>query len=118
MRTLQDLKQELSKNPRFVDEYEALEPEYQIARQLIALRLKRGLSQAELAKRAGTKQASVSRVETGATVPTLPLLKRLAKALGARLEIRLVPDEKMFSTRESPSTSSLSPVEASSRVQV
>ena len=93
MRTLEDLKQELMENPEFVREYEALEPEYQIARQLIALRLARGLTQTDLAARAGTQQVSVSRVETGATVPTLPLLKKLAQAMDAHLEIRLVPDE-------------------------
>ncbi len=93
MRTLEDLKQELMENPEFVREYEALEPEYKIARQLIALRLARGLTQADLAARAGTQQVSVSRVETGATVPTLPLLKKLAQAMDAHLEIRLVPDE-------------------------
>ncbi|MBL7065172.1 MAG: helix-turn-helix transcriptional regulator [Anaerolineae bacterium] len=93
MRTLEDLKQELMENPEFVREYEALEPEYQIARQLIALRLAHGLTQADLAARAGTQQVSVSRVETGATVPTLPLLKKLAQAMDAHLEIRLAPDE-------------------------
>jgi len=94
MRTLEDLKQELMGNPEFVREYEALEPEHQIARQLIALRLARGLTQTDLAAQAGTQQVSVSRVETGATVPTLPLLKKLAQALDARLEIRLVSDEE------------------------
>ena len=94
MKTLQDLKRELMQNPEFAREYEALEPEHQIARQLIALRLERGLSQAELAERAGTKQASVSRVERGVTTPSLPLLKRLAEALDARLEVQLVPEEQ------------------------
>jgi len=93
MKTLQDLKRELMQNPEFAREYEALEPEHQIARQLIALRLERGLSQAELAKRAGTKQASVSRVERGVTTPSLPLLKRLAEALDARLEVLFVSEE-------------------------
>ena len=97
MRTLADLKQELMKNPEFVREYEALEPEHQIARQLIALRVAHGLTQSDLAARAGTRQVSVSRVETGSTVPTLPLLKKLARALDARLEIRLVPDEARLS---------------------
>ncbi len=92
-RTLHDLKEELMKNPDFVREYEALEPEYQVAREIIALRLRRGWTQAQLAERAGTRQVSVSRVETASTVPTLTLLKKLAGALDARLEIRLVPEE-------------------------
>lgn len=97
MKTLDDLKQELMKDPEFVREYESLEPEYQIARQLIALRLARGLTQADLAARAGTQQVSVSRVETTATTPTLPLLKKLAHALDAHLEIKLVPNEAQSS---------------------
>ena len=43
MKTLEDLKQELMENPEFAREYEALEPEQQIARRLIALRLARAL---------------------------------------------------------------------------
>ena len=94
MRTLGDLKAQLRKDPEFVKEYEALEPEYQVARAVLTLRLQRGLSQTELAKRAGTKQASVSRVERAETVPTLTLLKKLAAALDSRLEIRFVPLEE------------------------
>jgi ribosome-binding protein aMBF1 (putative translation factor) len=91
MRTLDDLKAQLRQDPEFVREYEALEPEYQVARAVLGLRLQRGFSQAELAERAGTKQASVSRVERAETVPSLTLLKKLAAALDTRVEIRLVP---------------------------
>jgi len=91
MRTLDDLKAQLGQNPEFIKEYEALEPEYQVARAVLGLRLQQGLSQAELAERAGTKQASVSRVERVETVPSLTLLKKLAAALDTRVEIRLVP---------------------------
>ena len=91
MRTLDDLKAQLRQNPEFVREYEALEPEHQVARAVLGLRLQRGLSQAELAERAGTKQASISRVERAETVPSLTLLKKLAAALDTRVEIRLVP---------------------------
>jgi ribosome-binding protein aMBF1 (putative translation factor) len=91
MRTLDDLKAQLGQDPEFVREYEALEPEHQVARAVLGLRLQQGLSQAELAERAGTKQASVSRVERVETVPSLTLLKKLAAALDTRVEIRLVP---------------------------
>ena len=91
MRTLADLKAQLRENPDFIREYEALEPEHQVARAVLGLRLQRGLSQTDLAERAGTKQASVSRVERAETVPSLTLLKKLATALDTRVEIRLVP---------------------------
>lgn len=48
-----------------------------------------GLSQAEVADRAGLTQAKASRVEGADAVPTLPLLRRLARALDASLNIAL-----------------------------
>ena len=47
MRTLDDLKAQLRQTPEFVREYEALEPEYQVARAVLGLRLQRGFSQAQ-----------------------------------------------------------------------
>lgn len=51
-----------------------------------------GISQSELARRAGMTQPQVSKLELGGTVPTLPLLARLAKALDASLNIALDGD--------------------------
>ncbi|MEV6345359.1 helix-turn-helix domain-containing protein [Actinoplanes sp. NPDC051851] len=48
-----------------------------------------GISQAELATRAGTTQTVISRLEGGAVTPTLPLLQRLAGALEGELDIRI-----------------------------
>lgn len=48
-----------------------------------------GLSQTELAERAGMTQPQVSRMEGGDTVPTLPLLRRLAKALDGTLKLTI-----------------------------
>ncbi|MFF8999285.1 helix-turn-helix domain-containing protein [Streptomyces achromogenes] len=52
-------------------------------------RIELGLSQAELAERAGMTQPQVSRMEGGDTVPTLPLLRRLAKALEGTLSLTI-----------------------------
>jgi predicted nucleotidyltransferase/DNA-binding XRE family transcriptional regulator len=51
-------------------------------------RLDAGLSQVELASRAGTSQSALARYETGASLPTLPTLERLLAACGRGLEIR------------------------------
>ncbi|MDO3645696.1 helix-turn-helix domain-containing protein [Nocardia mangyaensis] len=52
-----------------------------------------GLTQADLAERAGLTQAKISRIEGSDTVPTLPLLAKLADALEATLNIALDADD-------------------------
>ncbi len=54
-------------------------------------RTRAGLSQRELARRAGTAQSVVARVESGATSPTWDTLSRLLSATGFSLDINLEP---------------------------
>lgn len=84
-------KRQLMKDPEFRKEYEALEPEYQLAATLIRLRLAKGLTQEELARVLNTKQASIARLESGSSLPSLTMVKKVAEALEADLEIRLQP---------------------------
>jgi predicted nucleotidyltransferase/DNA-binding XRE family transcriptional regulator len=51
-------------------------------------RTRAGLSQAELAKKAGTSQPALARYETGVALPTIPTLERLLSGCGQRLELR------------------------------
>lgn len=67
---------------------EVFKQAYDIAMQVIELRERHGLTQAELAERSGIDQGDISRIERGATSPTARTLKRIAAALGA--ELRLV----------------------------
>jgi ribosome-binding protein aMBF1 (putative translation factor) len=55
-------------------------------------RLALGLSQAEVAARAGMSQPALSRLEAGGTVPTIPVLERIALALGAELIVAFNPN--------------------------
>jgi predicted transcriptional regulator len=70
-------------------EYDRLEPEYKLIQALISLRLKKGLSQAQLADLIGSKQSAISRLESGTYNPTLSMLKKVSKALDAKLTIRV-----------------------------
>ncbi len=81
------------KDPEFRREYEALEPEFEIIKQIIELRIKRKMSQTQLAKKVGTQQPSIARMESRGQIKNLEYLQRVATALDAKLEVRLVPRE-------------------------
>ncbi|MGH2936133.1 MAG: helix-turn-helix domain-containing protein [Gaiellaceae bacterium] len=53
-------------------------------------RTEAGLTQAQLAARAGTSQPALARYESGATLPTLPTLERLLAVVGRRLQVGAV----------------------------
>ncbi|MCG7427737.1 helix-turn-helix transcriptional regulator [Helcobacillus sp. ACRRO] len=71
-------------------EYEAADLEMRVedmsSRLVYNARRDAGMTQAELAKRAGTNQAVISKIESG-QVPTLPMLQRIADALGKDLSV-------------------------------
>lgn len=87
MQSWKDLKQELLKDPAIRAEVERLEPEYQLARQLIRARLDQQLTQAELAQKAGVKQAYIARLESGDANPTFESLNRIANVLNKRVKL-------------------------------
>lgn len=87
--THDELKAKLMKDPGFRREYEKLEPEFQIARQIIGARIRRKMSQEELARRAGTGQAVISRLESMNARPSLSLLERVARALNTKITVAI-----------------------------
>ena len=90
----EDWEAEQMQDQEFRAALEELEPAYQITR----LRLQRGLTQRQLAELAGTKQPSIARLEGGDTEPRISFLRRVAKALGARVEVRIVLQEDLPTT--------------------
>lgn len=86
--TWREYRKKLVRNPEVRKELIKIEPEYQLARSLIAARIKKKMTQADIARRAKTNQASVSRLETGSARPSMPFLERIAAAIGARLMVR------------------------------
>lgn len=85
--TYRQLKRELLSDPKVKKAYDALETEYQIASQMIEARIKQKMSQEELARRAKTGQAVISRLEGMNARPSISLLSRVAKALNTKIRI-------------------------------
>lgn len=76
------------KDPKFKIEWDRLEPAYQAQRALIKARIDAKISQRQLAKRAKTTQAVISRIENMTVSPSIGLLQRIAEAFGKNLEIK------------------------------
>jgi ribosome-binding protein aMBF1 (putative translation factor) len=85
--TWEEFEKKLFKRKGFRELAEKNEPKYQLVRSLIRARIKKNLSQKELARRIGTKQPVISRLENMESHPTLSLLMRISEALGAKLHI-------------------------------
>ena len=80
-----DLLAENLKDAEFKKEYEALEEEFDVAKQIIHLRLHAGMTQKELARQAHTSQAAISRLESGTyRNVSLAFLRRVGAVLGVK----------------------------------
>jgi transcriptional regulator with XRE-family HTH domain len=75
--------------PGAQEAYESARIAYEVGRTARQLREDRGWTQADLARAARMTQSAVARFEAGGTVPTLPVLHRIARALDADLTVRL-----------------------------
>ena len=69
--------------------YEKLGPEFRLVQAIIEKRLRKSLTQAELARKIGTRQSAISRLESGRANPSLAFLGKVARALDVGLEISL-----------------------------
>jgi DNA-binding XRE family transcriptional regulator len=84
-------------DPKVKAEYDALEGEYSIIRQLISARKKAGLTQEQVAKSMGTSTSVVGRLEATLSSthhsPSLATLNKYVSAFGCHLEIKVVPNQ-------------------------
>lgn len=87
LRNWGDVKAGYLKEPEVLTEYEALRPQYELISQIIKARNEQGITQAELARRAGTRQSNISRLESGNYNPSLEFLVKVAHSLGKELHI-------------------------------
>ena len=90
MSDLQEYLDKQLKDPAFSAEYEAMRPEYEAIRAVIAARLECHMTQKELAEKTGIRQSNISRIESGSSSPTIETLSRIASGLGKWLKIDFV----------------------------
>ncbi len=89
MKSFATFRKQLLKDKTVKKEYNKIEPEFRLIALLIEKRTKKGMTQATLAKKIGTKQSAVARLESGNYNPSLTFLKKVAKALDTDLVISL-----------------------------
>ncbi len=89
-----ELHRKWMKDPEYAREYDALEDEFALAAALIGARARADLTQQQLAKKMGTTQAVIARLESGRIMPSTRTLERLAKATGHSLRISFEPVPK------------------------
>ena len=82
------------KDPKYRKSYDGLQQEFALAAALIEARKRAGLTQQQLARKMGTTQPVVARLEAGNTRPSLRTLERLAEATGSELVIAFQPRKK------------------------
>jgi DNA-binding XRE family transcriptional regulator len=86
------------KDPAFKAEYDALEEEHQLLREMLRARKRAGLTQEDVADSMGTKAPAIARLEAtasrGKSSPSVSTLRKYARAVGCKLEIHLKPFSK------------------------
>jgi HTH-type transcriptional regulator / antitoxin HipB len=89
-----DLRDDLLASPEAKVAYQRARRDFEIGMQIRQLREAAGISQAELARRMGTSQPAVARLEAGGGTPKIDTLEKAATALGAELVVQLIPTRR------------------------
>jgi ribosome-binding protein aMBF1 (putative translation factor) len=95
----EDLARERRGNKEYHQGYAEARQAFLIGQAVRERRLALGLSQVELAARAGMTQPALSRLEAGGVVPTIPLLERISMALDADLIVEIAPHAALSGAR-------------------
>jgi len=83
------IKKDFLRNKKIKREYDKLKPEFDAIAEVMQRRIDSGITQAQLAKKIGTKQSAIARFESGDYNPTLSMLNKIANALDAKLKISI-----------------------------
>ena len=87
-RTFDEVLNDQLKDPEFREIWEGNALKREITSAIIGERIKRKMTQQEVAQRAGIKQPSLARVESGGVMPSIRTLEKIATVFGRKLEIR------------------------------
>jgi len=95
--THEELKQKAFKNKNVKKEYDKLDLEFQLLNEMLTARKEAGLNQSQVAELMGTKQTSITRLESSLSIgnhsPSLSTIKKYANAVGCHLDIRFVSNQ-------------------------
>jgi transcriptional regulator with XRE-family HTH domain len=93
----------MQQNPKFRKQQRLIKPFYLVAIEIIRLRNQLGITQKELAKRAGTHQTRISKIESSELDFRISTLEEIAEALECQLVISLVPiSQEVYSKADEP----------------
>ncbi|MBE1533055.1 helix-turn-helix domain-containing protein [Actinomadura algeriensis] len=90
-RSWADKRAEIMSRPGAGAAYEAARIRFELGDAVRTRREELGLTQTQLGERVGLKQPAVARFEAGGTMPTIPMLERMAEALELRLNVQFEP---------------------------
>jgi transcriptional regulator with XRE-family HTH domain len=92
--TFKQFKARALRRPGVKKAYDELAEEFSFIDEVLKARAASGLTQAELAARVGTTQSAIARLESGTPKhsPSIVTLQRYARAIGYRLEVKLVKE--------------------------
>lgn len=83
----EDLEKELLADRATKRDFDKLVPRYAVISEFIRARIKHKMTQADVARKAGTKQSAIARLESGNINPSLEFLQKVASVMG--LSVRL-----------------------------
>lgn len=92
--TFKDVKKKALENAEVRKEYDALQDEFSLIDQLIAMRTRASLTQEDVAKKLGTNKSNISRLERGRGNPSWETLNKYAAACGFRVKLEAVEDNR------------------------
>ncbi len=95
MKDIKTLLAEKFQDREFEQQFHGINAFFRLADELLFLRKKRKMTQQDLAEKAGTTQAVISRLENATVMPSMETIIKIADALGAAVDVRLLPLEEI-----------------------